>query len=101
MTGPNKNPRGGMYGALCLGGCGRVTRDQTQSATDFPGTRIHRSGGRCGSCQNLLTGVTKRQIRKPEYVHAELSVYTPEQTKRVTALFGRDVEIMRMLGMTR
>jgi hypothetical protein len=99
MTGPKINPRVRMYGKVCLGDCGRVTRKEGTSLADFPDTISHNRGGRCSSCHRRLMGTATRHLGPREYVHAELSVYTPEQTKRVTALFGRDVEIMRMLGM--
>ena len=78
--------------------CERPLRGFKDLAVDYPGTVRMRRAGICQTCYRHETGRTTAP-NPAIYQHAELSVYTPEQTKRVTALFGRDVEIMRMLGM--
>ena len=100
MTGPNKNPRGGKHGALCLGTCGRVTRGSNQHVRDYPNTVTHHTGGRCTACFRKFLGTRTPAPGQTKYVHMPLSEYTPQQRMKVTALFGRDTEIMRMLGMT-
>jgi hypothetical protein len=75
-------------------------RQFKQLAIDYPGTVRMSRVGMCQTCYRHETGRTTAPAA-PVYVHAELSAYTPAQTKRVTALFGRDVEIMRMLGMVK
>jgi hypothetical protein len=101
MTGPKINPRGGMHGKVCLGDCGRITRGEKESLDDFPNTITHHIGGRCASCHRRIIGDTTKRGMVPVYTHAPLSEYTPQQTKRITAMFGKDTEIMRMLGVVK
>ena len=94
MSGPKIH----TYGGKCLGTCGRILRSSAQSAAQNPGTNQHYSGGCCEPCFRVLNDMPKKPGGHP-IIPMPLSYYTPEQTKRVTLFFGRDHEVMRMLGL--